>query len=147
MTLISCINIVYTCIGFTMKCINENIHTERIKSLNFLNQFLLEFLGFAPAISSTIFSCRVDIFLLLDGLSPELCHISLQSKHGQNKLFESVSFPDMKHRCDCTACSTLLRNYFISIPIPLVINFLMKEFCMCRLFYKLFVIASTSWIL
>jgi hypothetical protein len=50
---------------FKMKMVKENMYShERGRISSLLTRFLHESLGLAPAISLTIFFCRVKIFLL-----------------------------------------------------------------------------------
>jgi hypothetical protein len=58
---------------FAIKIIKENMYSYgRVKISSILNRFLHEFLGFTPAISLTIFFCKVNIFLLRDELPQKI---------------------------------------------------------------------------
>jgi hypothetical protein len=91
---------------FTVKFINENMCSHgRVKISNLLSRLLHEFIVLTPAINVTTVLCIMNIFLLIDELSPQnysLLHY--QVKIGKLNWFDSVSFPNMTHRSNYITC-------------------------------------------
>jgi hypothetical protein len=80
---------------------------ERGRISSLLKRFLHESLGLAPAISLTIFFCRVKIFFAVGCITPKNYTIfHYRVKVGEINRFESLSVADLKHTSHCIARST-----------------------------------------